>query len=224
MKTIFNYLFILTLLVSCKDKITSIKLSNLENNKKYRSYILKYAERPDSIIIANSCPWIKDPVNTVFLYMPISFKLENNTGRDLRISKIWDNYSIGQYRPVFIDNKYFEDIEGKASISSGNNADITLFVHLPVHKNLLDKEHYERLFPAVVKHKQDSIVINKINPQLQKEINLLLKKKSISAHLYEDNDFYGGALVMYCVAKQKSETFKMDSLSKQKTSFRYNCE
>ncbi|WP_395076430.1 hypothetical protein [Flavobacterium sp.] len=185
--------------------------------------MLKYGENP-SASVTYECPWIKDPENTVFIYMPISFKLDNNTGRDLRVSQISDNFNSDTYQPTFIDNKYYDYIDGKVSISSGNNADITLFVHLPVHKDLLDKEHYERLFPAIVKHKQDSIVINKINPQLQKEINLLLKKKSISAHLYEDNDFYGGALVMYCVAKQKSETFKMDSLSKQKTTFKYNCD
>ncbi len=223
MKTTIAYLCLLILVISCKGKITSIKISHFENEKNYKSYMLKYGENP-SASVTYECPWIKDPENTVFIYMPISFKLDNNTGRDLRVSQISDNFNSDTYQPTFIDNKYYDYIDGKVSISSGNNADITLFVHLPVHKDLLDKEHYERLFPAIVKHKQDSIVINKINPQLQKEINLLLKKKSISAHLYEDNDFYGGALVMYCVAKQKSETFKMDSLSKQKTTFKYNCD
>ncbi|WP_123947490.1 hypothetical protein [Flavobacterium reichenbachii] len=223
MKITIAYLCVFLLLISCKGKITNIKITPTNNNKNYKCYILKYGENPRSSV-SYECPWIKDPENTVFIYMPISFKLENNTGRNLRISKLWDNFSSDTYQPMNIRNKFYNEANAKIIVNSGNSEDIILFVHLPVHKNLLDKEYYERLFPTFQNHKQDSIVLNKINPELQKAIDLLLKKKSISAHLYEDNDFYGGALTMYCVNRQKSETFKMDSLSKLKTSFRYNCD
>ncbi|WP_309609035.1 hypothetical protein [Flavobacterium sp.] len=223
-KNILSYIFIFILIISCKGKITSIKLNNLENNGNNKCYMQKIGEHPDSIILAKNYPWIKDRMNTIFIYMPISFKLENKTGRDLRISKIWDNYSIGQYRPVFINNKYYEDIEGKASISSGNNADITLFVHLPVSINLIDKIYYDRLYPKLENYKRDSIVINNINSQLQKEINVLLKRKQIYISYHESKNIKEKALAYYCVEKQKLGVFRSDSLAKLKTTFRYNCD
>jgi hypothetical protein len=224
MKTFITYLFVMILIISCKGNITSIKLSNLENKKNYKCYLLKIGERPDSIILANNYTWIKNPEKTVFIYMPISFKLENETGRDLRISKIWDNYSINQYRPIFIDDIYYEDIEGKAIIYSGKNTAMTLFVHLPVSINLLDKEYYDRLFPAYENHKRDSIVVNKINPQLQKEIDILLKKKQIFISYKDNKNIKERALAYYCVHKQELSVFKSDSLANLKVSYRHSCD
>ncbi|WP_123947488.1 hypothetical protein [Flavobacterium reichenbachii] len=66
--------------------------------------------------------------------------------------------------------------------------------------------------------------MKKINPELQRAIDVSLKKKSISAHLYEDNDFYGGVVAIYCVNRQESATFRMDSIANLKDGFKYNCE
>lgn len=221
MKKFIAHLCILMLLVSCKGKITNIKIIATENDKNYKGYLLNYRDRP-RVNVTYECPWIKDPENTVFIYMPISFKLENNTGNNLRISKLWDNFNSDTYRPIIIDNNYY-DYADNASVSSRNNADITLFVHLPVHKNLLDKEHYNRYFLEKENGKLDSIVIDLINPKLQKEIDVLLKKKQIFISYNEDKNIKENALAYYCVDKQKLGVFRSDSLAKLKTTFRYNC-
>ncbi|KFF03490.1 hypothetical protein [Flavobacterium reichenbachii] len=118
MKTKIAYLCILMLIISCKGKITNIKITPTENDKNYKCYMLNYGERPDIDFLQRDCPWIKDPANTVFIYMPICFKLKNGTGRDLRISKLCDNYSINQYHPMIVDNKYYEEANSKAVIVS----------------------------------------------------------------------------------------------------------
>ncbi|KFF03485.1 hypothetical protein [Flavobacterium reichenbachii] len=223
MKTTIAYLCILMFIISCKGKITNIKITPAENDKNYKSYMQKFGERPRASV-TYECPWIKNPENTVYIYMPITFTLDNNTGLNLRISKIWDNYSINQYRPVFIGDKYYENIEGKVRIPSGNSAIITLFVHLPVSVNLLDKSHYDRLFPTSENHKRDSIVMTEINPQLQKEIDLLLKNKQILISYTDSKNVKERALAYYCVNKNKLAVFRSDSLANLKESYIHRCD
>jgi hypothetical protein len=212
------------LLVSCKGKITDIKITPTKNYRNYNPYMLNYGSRPDSGIIAIDCPWIKDAKNTVFMYMPISFKLENNTGRRLRISKLWDNYNIETYLPMIIDNKFYDYVGGKVFIESGNKANITMFVHLPIPINSLEKSYTDRLFPPDNNRKLDSIVVNKIDPKLQKEIDILLKKKEIYTSYHENKNVRERALAYYCFNKQELSVFKSDSLAKLKISYKHSCD
>ena len=224
MRAIFYYLFILMLLLSCKGKITNIKITIVKNDTNYKGYFLKYAELPNSDFLKRDCPWVKDPANTVFVYMPISFKLENNTGRNLRIGVIRDNFNIDPYQPMIIDNKFYQYVDGRVLVNSGDKANITMFVHLPVPIKSLQKSYYDRLFPVVNNHRQDSIVINGFNPELQKAITASVKKKEITISYFEDKNVKEEGLAIYCVDKQKLGVFRSDSLAKLKTTFRYNCE
>lgn len=224
MKTIFTYLIISMLLLSCKGKITDVKITTVKNDTNYKGYLLKYAERPNLDFLKRDCPWIKDPVNTVFFYMPISFKLENNTGRNLRIGVIRDNFNIDPYQPIIIDNKFYQYLGGRVLINSGDNANITMFVHLPVPIKSLEKSYYDRLFPVVNNHKQDSIVINGFNPELQKAITASVKKKDITISYFEDKNVKEEGLGIYCVDKNYLAVFRMDSIAKLKDGFKYNCD
>lgn len=156
--------------------------------------------------------------------MPVSFKLENKTGRNLRISQIWDSFNSDTYQPVFIDNKYYNDINDKLVINSGDITSITLFVHMPVSTDLLDKKDFDRYFRESNNRKPDSIVMNNINIQLQKEIDKLLKKKQIYISYHENKNLKENAIAYYCVDKQQLGVFKSDSLAKLKTTFKYNCD
>lgn len=212
MKNIISNLFILFVILSCSSKIKNVQIKNIENAKNYKSFI------------SNEEIFDFKKRDTIFIYHPISFRIENNTGHNLKISSLKDNFQAGVFYPFICNNKYFSEVEKPIQISSGKNLDFTMFVHLPIPVYLLEKKYLDELLISCNDVKCDTVSIERINPKLQTVIDSLLKKKSISAHLYEENDFYGGALVMYCVDKQKSETFKMDSLSKLKTSFRYNCD
>ncbi|WP_310555555.1 hypothetical protein [Flavobacterium sp.] len=212
MKNNILSLFILFMILSCSSKIKDVQIKHIKNVKNYKGFI------------SNEEIFDFKKRDTIFIYHPISFRIENNTGRNLKISSLKDNFQVGVFYPFIYNNKYFNEVEKPIELSSGDDTDITMFVHLPVPANLLEKKYLDELLISCNDIKCDTVSIKEINPRLQFVIDSLLKKKSISAHLYEDNDFYGGALVMYCVNKQKSETFKMDSLSKQKTSFRYNCD
>ncbi|WP_123947489.1 hypothetical protein [Flavobacterium reichenbachii] len=222
MKLLKITLIISVLLISCKGKITDVTIIPVKNVKTYKSFILKYKSRIDPDIVKNQFPGIETN-NVVYIYMPVSFELKNNTGRDIRIMTMNDNYSFNNYDPILIDNKFYEYIHGKVRIDSGDKINATVFVHLPVPIELLDKEHYDRLFPAYKNHKEDSIVIKNVNIRLQKAIDILFKKLDISISYYKNNRI-DGALAVYCVDKQHLAVFRMDSIANLKDGFKYNCE
>jgi hypothetical protein len=201
------------LLVSCKGKITNIKITPTGNYKSYKSFI-SYRAFPDD----------DHKEDSAFIYMPFSFKLDNDTGRDLIISHIWNNFSSGSYLPSIIDNKYYDDRHIGIKLNSGNSIAITMFVHLPVAVNVLDKSHSERYLDMFRKRKIDSIVVNKFNPKLQKVIDSLLKKKEIAIYYDENKSRTAGFMASYCVNKKVLAIFKMDSIVNLKDGFKYNCD
>jgi hypothetical protein len=224
MKTKIAYLFISILIISCKGSITNIKIIPTENNKNYKFYMLKYSERPDSDFIQHNCSWIEDPSNTVFVFMPVSFKLQNNTGQNLRIGVIRDNFNLDPYHPMIINDKFYDYEHGRVLINSGDEANITMFLHLPIPIKSLEKSYYDRLFPIVNNHKQDSIVINSFNSELQKAIAITIKKKDITISYSIDKNVKEKGLAIYCVDKKHLAVFRSDSLAKVNPSFKYNCD
>ncbi len=226
MKKIIVYICVLFLILSCKHKITNmsnIKIASTAKDETYKSYVKKYGLDIDSKMLGDDCPWIDNPKENIFINIPISFKIDNNTGSNLQISNIWDNNDIGLFDPIIVNNQYYDFVGTRIRIQSDESAYITMFVHFPVPVNLLDKVDYERYLNAPSSRKRDSIVINKFNPRLQKSIKDSLKKKQISIY-YRTNDLKQKAMAIYCIDKNNFKVFKSDTASITIPDFKYNCD
>ncbi|KFF03486.1 hypothetical protein [Flavobacterium reichenbachii] len=211
MKSII-YLCVLGLFISCKGKITNIKITPAENDKNYKCFI------------SNEEIFDYKKRDTIFIYHPVSFRINNKTGRDLRMLNLRDNFHAGIFSPFIYKEKYYDEANGKIKILSGGIAEFTMFVHLPVPANLIEKNFLNELLKSCHDGRCDSVSLNKISPKLQSVIDSLIIKKSISTHLYEGDNFYGGVLSIYCVNRRESATFRMDSITNLKDGFKYNCD
>ncbi|ELY2018556.1 hypothetical protein SL053_002485 [Flavobacterium psychrophilum] len=213
MKKIINSICVLILVISCKGKITNIKISAHNNDEKHKCFIFN-GEKPD----------YEEPLDTIYLYKPIAFRLFNNTGRKLSIISLTDNFHSGGFKPHIINNLYYPYLSGSRTLNSKDSIDITMFIHLPIPIKMLNKVYSERLLQSYYNGKYDSIVVEKINDKLHKKIDSLLKKKEIIIHYRESKNSKEKAMAIYCVNQQRLAVFRSDSLAKVNPDFKYNCD
>ncbi len=225
MKIICALLSILLITLSCGGKITDVTINKADIDKNYKPYMLNYALAPNAGVIEHNCPNCIDNIeNTVFIFMPYSFTINNNTGKKLRIATIGDNFSSDTYQPIIVQDKFYRYVGGNININSGDQLKVTSFIHLPIQKKLLDKDIYERYFPNATNRKLDSIVLTTINPNLQKAIDKLLFKKNISIYYHNSKDVQDYILAIFCLKNQETATFRMDSLARLTEPFIYSCD
>lgn len=203
---------VLLIITSCKSKITNINITASIKDENYKCFIYN-GEKPD----------YQEPLDTIYFYKPVSFKLENNTNCDIKITTLADNFHAGAFKPHIINSIYYQYLTGPKALGSGNSIEITLFVHLPVPISLLDKVNSDRLLKSYYNGRYDSIVISQINPNLQIAIDSLLKKKEIIIHYNENKNLKEKAMAIYCVDKKHLAVFRMDSIAKLKEGLKYNC-
>ncbi|ELY2018397.1 hypothetical protein SL053_002318 [Flavobacterium psychrophilum] len=204
---------IFMLLLSCKGNITNIKLTPIENDKKWDFYYINSKENAD----------YKKPVDSVFVCKPISFRLENNTGDDIKINVIIDNFLGGRDAVVIVNNKNYENGLGSIKINSKKTIDITMFTHLPIPVSILDKEYLDRIPITGNKIKRDSIVLTSISPKLQSAVESSFKSKIITIFLVNKNSPEEEAWLSYCAYRQKTFVFDSDSLSKVNPRYKPDC-
>lgn len=211
MKKIIAYLLILILIISCKSNIKDIKLTPIENDKKFDFYYIYTKHQAD----------YKKPIDTIFVCKPITFRIENKTNRDLKINSAIENFLSYSNAKLVVNNKLYQSDSYKINLKERPN--IRVFIHLPIPISVIDKEYLDKLYTTGNKIKNDSIVLGKISQRMQVAIDSSFKKKFIIINLLNRNNKNTEISAYYCVYKQKTFVFDSDSLSKANPRYRPDC-
>lgn len=199
--------------VGCKNNSTNLQLEKDSSfSKKYSSYILDYTFSDDG-----------GEKDTLIINTPITFRLKNNSNDKF----LYENIRQGGYRyapSVIIDKKKYNALvlSKKTFIKPLDVSEITYFFQTPILKSKLEEEF--KIKNQLSDSKLgDSVVINKLTPFIEKEIDKNLNKEMLVIKL-ENLKSEKRIGIRYCFNKDKVIIYDVDSLVKANPRYMFSCD